>query len=92
MSKAFGQYKHLSDILVITDDKSWVWMFLHANKKLFAKIHQIVIKEMHRYYSDKAKLAGIKDPRPGSISFTQRWGSALNPILTTREPVNLCTS
>ena len=44
--------------------------WLHANRKLFAKIHQIVIKEMHRYYSDKAKLAGIKDPRPGSISFT----------------------
>jgi hypothetical protein len=52
--------------------------WLHTNKKLFSKIHSIVIKEMHRYYINKAKLAGIKNPYPGSISFTQRAGSALN--------------
>ena len=52
--------------------------WLQTNKKLYAKIHSIVIKEMQRYYVDKAKLAGIKDPVPGSISFTQRAGSALN--------------
>jgi len=52
--------------------------WLHTNRKLFAKIHSIVIKEMHRYYISKAKLNGIKNPYPGSISFTQRAGSALN--------------
>ena len=30
MTNAFGQYKHLKDILVISDDKSWVWMFLES--------------------------------------------------------------
>jgi hypothetical protein len=52
--------------------------WLHTNKKLFSKIHGIIINEMHRYYINKAKLAGIKNPYPGSISFTQRAGSALN--------------
>ena len=52
--------------------------WLHTNRNLFSKIHSIVIKEMHRYYINKAKLAGIKNPYPGSISFTQRAGSALN--------------
>lgn len=52
--------------------------WLHTNRKLFAKIHSIIIKEMHRYYINKAKLCGIKNPYPGSISFTQRAGSALN--------------
>ncbi len=52
--------------------------WLQTNKKLYAKIHSVVIKEMHRYYIDKAKLVGIEKPYPGSISFTQRAGSALN--------------
>ena len=52
--------------------------WLQTNKKLYAKIHSIVIKEMHRYYINKAKLAGIEKPYPGNISFTQRAGSALN--------------
>lgn len=57
--------------------------WLHTNKKLFSKIHSIAIKEMHRYYINKAKFQGIKNPCPGSISFTQRAGSAanLNPHL-----------
>lgn len=52
--------------------------WLHTNKKLFSKIHSIVINAMHRYYVNKAKLTGINKPYPGSISFTQRAGSALN--------------
>lgn len=36
------------------------------------------LAEVHRYYADKARAQGIKDPLPGSISFTQRGGSALN--------------
>jgi len=52
--------------------------WLQTNKKLYAKIHAVVIKEMHRYYVNKAKLAGINRPYPGNISFTQRAGSAAN--------------
>lgn len=52
--------------------------WLQTNKKLYAKIHSVVIKEMHRYYINKAKLAGIEKPYPGSISYTQRAGSAVN--------------
>lgn len=52
--------------------------WLHTNKKLLAKIHKIVITEVGRYYTEKALALGIKDPSPGQVSFTQRWGSALN--------------
>jgi hypothetical protein len=52
--------------------------WLHTNKKLYAKVHSIVIKEIHKYYIKKAENLGIKDPTPGAISFTQRFGSALN--------------
>jgi len=52
--------------------------WLNTNKKLFAKIQNLVLAEVHRFYEDKAEAAGINDPTPGSIAFTQRWGSALN--------------
>ena len=54
--------------------------WLQTNKKLYAKIHAIVIKEMHRYYINKAKLAGIEKAYPGSISFTQRASLALQGL------------
>lgn len=52
--------------------------WLQTNKKLYAQIHKLVIREINRYYIEKSKSLGIKDPKPGSISFTQRAGSALN--------------
>jgi len=52
------------------------WM--HSNKKLFAKIHRLVIKQLHTYYKQKAQTMGLAESTPGSISFTQRLGSALN--------------
>jgi hypothetical protein len=52
--------------------------WLQTNKKLYSKIHALLIREIHRHYTNKAKSIGIKDSTPGSISFTQRWGSALN--------------
>lgn len=52
--------------------------WLQANRKLYAKIHKIMIAQVHKYYIDKAAANGIKDSKPGSISFTQRWGAALN--------------
>jgi hypothetical protein len=57
--------------------------WLNSNKTLFSKIHQIIIKVIHKHYVTAACNIGIKDPLPGSITFTQRWGSAcnLNPHL-----------
>ena len=52
--------------------------WLHSNKVLFAKVYRIIIQEIHGYYKTKALASGIKDPRPGAISFTQLAGSALN--------------
>ncbi len=52
--------------------------WLQSNTKLYARIHQLMIREIHRYYVNSAEALGIKDPKPGSVSFTQRWGSALN--------------
>jgi hypothetical protein len=52
--------------------------WLHSNKDLFAKVYRIIIQEIHSYYKTKALASGIKDPRPGAISFTQLAGSALN--------------
>jgi len=52
--------------------------WLHSNRLLYAKVHSIVIREIHRCIIGRAQREGIKDPTPGSISFTQRWGSALN--------------
>jgi len=52
--------------------------WLHKNKKFFAKVHRTIIDLIHSYYTGKASALGIKDQAPGRISFTQRWGSALN--------------
>jgi hypothetical protein len=52
--------------------------WINANKKLSSKVHRITTKAVHRYYTSKAKQLGVKNPKPGSITFTQRWGSALN--------------
>lgn len=52
--------------------------WLHSNKKLFSKVHGFVIKELHGYYQNKASAAGLLESTPGSISFLQRFGSALN--------------
>ena len=52
------------------------WM--QARRKLFAKVHRQVIREMHRHYENKAKTLGMKSPKAGSVAFTQRAGSALN--------------
>jgi hypothetical protein len=65
--------------------------WIHTNKRLFARVHEIVIiviKEIHRPLAETAVGQGIPAPEPGTISFTQRWGSAANRnphlhILTT---------
>jgi hypothetical protein len=52
--------------------------WLHTNKRFASEVFGLVTSEIHRYYIAKATAAGITDATPGSISFTQRWGSALN--------------
>lgn len=52
--------------------------WLRSNRRLYARVHKLMIREIHRYYIDKAKALGIKDPKAGSVSFSQRFGSALN--------------
>ena len=44
----------------------------------YREIVAIYLLTPNSLYINKAKLAGIKSPYPGSISFTQRAGSALN--------------
>ena len=52
--------------------------WLHTNKRFATEVFGVVTKEIHRYYLSKAHGAGINDAVPGSIAYTQRWGSALN--------------
>lgn len=41
---------------------------MHANKELFAKVYGTVMKEIHKYYVDKAIALGIKNPKVGTAS------------------------
>ena len=90
----------LDDVLPLVSYRQFVVSFpipmrywLHTNKRFFAKVHRIIIDLIHGYDSTKASALGIKDPAPGSISFTQRWGSALNltPHLHILCPDGVCT-
>ena len=75
----------VENVLPVVDYRQFVVSFpiplrywLQANRRLCAKIHKIMIAQVHKYYIDKASANGIKHPKPGSISITQRWVSALN--------------
>ncbi len=52
--------------------------WFQTNKKLFSKVHGIVISQITWLYKTKALSQGIKNPITGSISYTQRFGSGLN--------------
>ena len=52
--------------------------WLDTNKRFAAEVFGLVSREIHRYYIAKATAAGIINAKPGSMAFTQRWGSALN--------------
>ena len=54
-----------------------------TNRKLAAKVHRIIIKNIEGHYIKAAKRSGVEKPEPGSITFVQHFGSALQPILTT---------
>jgi len=75
----------LDDILPLAPYRQMVLSFpfplrfwMQANKKLFSQIHRIALRAMHRHYEDAARRIGIKSPKSGGVSFTQRAGSALN--------------
>jgi hypothetical protein len=50
----------------------------HFNSKLRNRVHSHIVSSINQHYLKKAKKSGIKNPKTGAISFTQRWGSALN--------------
>ncbi|MBM4254192.1 MAG: transposase [Deltaproteobacteria bacterium] len=52
--------------------------WLHTNKRFASEVFGLVTREIHRHYLHEAHDAGIVDATPGTICFTQRWGSALN--------------
>ncbi len=51
--------------------------WLHTNRKLRSRFHKTMIRHIHNLYTNKSKSQGFKDPTAGSISFTQRFSSAL---------------
>ena len=57
--------------------------WFQTKRKLFSKVHGIVTNQITRLYKTKALSYGIKNPITGSISYTQRFGSArnLNPYI-----------
>ncbi len=75
----------LEDVLPFAPYRQFVVSFpfplrfwLQTNRKLYQKIHSLVIKRIHGFYRKKAESLGIQKSTPGCISFSQRWGSALN--------------
>jgi len=51
---------------------------LAYDKKLCSDILQVFLRVVYGWYKKKAKSAGYSDPRCGSVTFVQRFGSALN--------------
>ena len=65
--------------------RQWVLSFPYKlrfkmafDQKLTSKILNIFIQSLSRYYKKRAKKIGIKKSNIGSITFIQRFGSALN--------------
>ncbi len=65
--------------------RQWVLSFLYKlrflmahNSKLTNKILSVFIQGICTYQKRQAKKFGIKGARPGSVTFIQRFGSALN--------------
>ena len=51
--------------------------WLHTNQQLFAKVHKIISTELSRAYVTAAKTQGCLNPKAGSITYIQRFGSSL---------------
>jgi hypothetical protein len=82
---------HLVDnVLPHTPFRQWVTTFpyslrywMAASRRLTSIVHRLVTAMIETYYVHKAGQRGIKSPVAGGVTFVQRFGSALNPILTT---------
>jgi len=48
------------------------------SKKLMSTVQRIVIDVIQSHYKNQASSQGLENPTPGTITFIQRWGSALN--------------
>ena len=52
--------------------------WINTNKQLFSSIHSIITLQIQAFYTQKTSIIKHLRPQAGVISFTQRWGSALN--------------
>ena len=52
--------------------------WLNSNKELFSSVHTIITDEIQNHYKELTQLPKTRDPKAGIVSFTQRFGSALN--------------
>jgi hypothetical protein len=76
---------HLVDnVLPVAPYRQWILtlpvplrFWCATNRKLAAKVHRIIIKNIENHYISLAKRAGVQNPEPGSITFVQHFGSAL---------------
>jgi hypothetical protein len=51
---------------------------LESESRMGVHVPKIVIRKNHQYYKNNPKFLGLKDIHHGTISYTQRFGSALN--------------
>ena len=77
---------HLVDnILPIAPYRQFVVTFpfpmrywLNTNKTLFSTTHKIITDAIQELYVRTLKIPANREPKLGIVSFTQRFGSALN--------------
>ena len=56
-----------------------------ASQELTAKVHTIIRTTIGQYYVNKAIIRGFEraNIQPGSVTFIQRFGSALNVMMSS---------
>ena len=52
--------------------------WLNTNTSLFKEVHDIITNAIQAHYKALTNLPTFRDPKAGIVSFTQRFGSALN--------------
>jgi hypothetical protein len=51
--------------------------WLQTSQSHFSKVHKVVISEISRAYVEEGRRRGCLDPKTGSVTFIQRFGSTL---------------
>ena len=80
------QMIHLSDeVFPTVPVRQWVVTIppplryiVSTNRRLQQYVHRVIIQEISGFYTNNAGGKAITAPKPGSITFIQRFGSALN--------------